>query len=196
MRRSPWILSALVIVLGQGNAGASPIIGSPTGLASPTSTITFNEVVLPVGTVLTNQYSAFGVTFQGLVYNLPNGSSMTPPTAAHVGAANFSVFFDQPLTSAAFRLQTNPGTSLFEALLNGVVVESFSAPTTFPSNNDFFGFQGIAFDQIRVTAGSNGDAVIDNIQLGAPVPEPATLAVFGLMAIGAFGVRRRLKATA
>lgn len=168
------------------------------------STITFTEVVLPTDTPLTNQYSGLGVTFNGLYYNAPNASSLTPPTAANfqTGGANtispFLISFNQPLTGAAFRMQTNPGTSLFEALLNNVVVESFMAPTTFPSNNDFFGFQAIVFDQIRVTPGGSGNrAVIDNIQLGSAIPEPATLAVFGLMAVGgAFGVRRRLKASA
>ena len=38
---------------------------------------------------------------------------------------------------------------------------------------------------------------LDNVRFGtAIVPEPATMAVFGLMAVGAFGVRRRLKAAA
>jgi hypothetical protein len=51
---------------------------------------------------------------------------------------------------------------------------------------------------ISLTSNSNKTPLIDNVNFGAatPIPEPATLAVFGGIALaGALGYRRR-KATA
>jgi hypothetical protein len=46
---------------------ANVISGSTTGLASPGTTLTFDEVVLPTLTPVTTQYSSFGVTFGNLL---------------------------------------------------------------------------------------------------------------------------------
>jgi hypothetical protein len=84
---------------------------------------------------------------------------------------------------------TNPGTSTFTALLANVPVESFSAATTFTSLDDFYGFQGITFDQIRVDVGGFNQAMLlDNLQIGtSAVPEPTTL----VLLLGLVMMRRR-----
>jgi len=77
---------------------------------------------------------------------------------------------------------------------------NFFGPTVFgphgiaPGGTDSFAFENE----------NNGGAPVDigNGQIGvsvtqaSPTPEPATLAVFGALTLGAFGVRRRVKATA
>src|SRR5215471_2843209 len=69
----------LGVLLSGPSAQADIISGSTTGLASPATTLTFDEVVLAPGAPVTNQYAAFGVTFSNVFY--------TPQTGT--GAINF-----------------------------------------------------------------------------------------------------------
>ena len=193
------------LLLCAASVHAAPIVNS-FGLAAPSSTITFDELVLPDSTLITNQYSGLGVTFSpGLRYNSQGPSVLSGITgnyAGNNGAAGpilnpFSIIFGTPQTAAAFGFATNPANTLVEALLGASVVESFTQATTFDNNaTAFLGFSGIAFDQIRITVGGDQQGLVDNIQVGvaAAVPEPATLTFFGtaLLALGA--LRRRRKA--
>ena len=193
----------------QSTGFAVPIIGGSTGLPSPDQTITFNEIVLASGTPLTTQYSALGVTFSGVFYNpqpdpfpnisVPYAGNFSATGVPPVNLTNpFSIMFTQDVTDASFAMATRVGTSLFESYLNGVLVESFVAPTGFSSSNDFYGFTGSFFDEIRVTVTSqNGAAVFDNLRFNYAsangVPEAGTavgLLGIGLLALGA--LHRRL----
>jgi hypothetical protein len=189
---------------------ASPINGSPTGLAAPTSTITFDEVVLPMDTSVTNQYASLGVTFAPNVYYSPqtgfpniNGNDAGNFTSGGAGPINpVTMTFSQPLTGVAFNMAADETPYTFTSFLGGNPVESFTTSVGASSSSNFYGFQNSVFDSIRISqAGAGGGPywLIDNIQLGAAAatPEPATLAVFGLMVAGGAGyVRRRAKAAA
>lgn len=75
---------------------------------------------------------------------------------------------------------------------NGLLVGTFAGV----SNNTFtfFGVEGTAGTRIGRIELDGGFFAIQDLQFNAaPVPEPATLAVFGALAVGAFGLRRRLK---
>jgi hypothetical protein len=204
-----FALAVVGVVCAATAAQANPIVNSATGLASPATTITFSEVAVAPGTALGNQFAAFGL--QGgtnlfidgeLGTGLPNinGDRLNNFDALGGPFLNpTTITFTQPITGAAFNMISNPGTSAFEALLGGNVVESFTGTTDLSSTNNFFGFTGITFDSIRITGGGvNGAFAIDNLQIGAAAatPEPATLAVFGALAAGVFGLRRRVKPTA
>jgi hypothetical protein len=142
-----------------------------------------------------------GVTFTGLFYEdavgflnarLPSAINATTSTVNNP----FFIRFTQPRSQAAFSLDTNPGTSTFEALLNGSVVDSFTAGSNRNGINSFYGFTGVTFDALRVTAGGTGVAVIDNIQLGPAVtaqsvPEP--FSIIGTLVGGAAALRLRKK---
>lgn len=194
------IYSALALAAGlfaAGTALATPIQNT-TGLAAPATTITFDEIVFPGGTSITNEFAGLGVTFSpGLRYD-SQGPATFPGVTTHYVGNNlpccinpFSLLFGGDVTEAAFGVATNPATTLFEALDNGAVVESFSAPTHFDgSTNYFFGFTGITFDEIRVTVGGDNQILIDNVQIGS-VPEPGTLALIGLGLSGLAAARRR-----
>ncbi len=172
--------------------------------------MTFSEIVPPPpGTPLTNQYAAFGVTFanafidgQGLLFPNVNNPGLTNFDTTGFPIVNpVSIFFNDVLSEAAFAIVTNqsPPDTTFEAYLNGNLVESFTAPTDVFNPNNFFGFTGIAFNEIRVSGGGINNALaIDNIQLGpqANVPEPATMAIFGGLAVAGIAGYRRKQAAA
>jgi hypothetical protein len=174
-----------------------------TGLASPVTTITFSELGLSVNTVVTTQYAGLGVSFGPNLYQdgqtgFPNITGNTLTNFDQTGAAyvfNYSIFFNGPVTSAAFASVSNGSTHTFSAYLAGALVESFSNVVSTGLPN-FFGFTGITFDEIRVnTAGDF--MILDNLQIGqsaAAVPEPGTLLLLGTgLAAVAVGARRRVK---
>lgn len=196
-------LAALGLAAAAFSAGAAPITNN-TGIAAPAQTITFSEFVFATNTPIINQYASLGVTFTpSLYYNvqpvffptdfLANFSFAGDPTNNPA-----SILFAQDQTAAAFAMQTNPGTSTFEAYLDGVLVESFTAATSLSflpdltNASNFYGFSGIVFDEIRITSGGPGGVFqIDNLQLSSAVPEPGTLALLVLGLAGLAATRRR-----
>jgi hypothetical protein len=178
-------------------AHSTPINSKPIGLPSPTTLLTFDEVVLPNNTIVTNQYQTFGVTFSpNLVYNSQGQVNFPNVTGNNLGnfapglVDPFFIDFTTDVSAAAFAMVTNPTTSTFTALLNNVPVESFSVGTTFTSPNDFYGFTGITFNQIEVST-SGAFMLLDNLQFNSAVPEPTTLALLGTGLLGLVMMRRR-----
>jgi hypothetical protein len=209
MNRSFFALTATVFLgLLAGTAtelNATPIIASSTGLSNPVYTITFDEHVLAMNSSVTTQYSDFGVTFSPNLYYSPQtgfghvqGNDLGNFQSFSSAFINpFSISFNNAVTGAAFAFDADGTPYTFTALLNNVPVESFTT-TVGVSNNDFFGFTGIDFNQISVTtAGAGGGPynVLDNIQIGpAAVPEPSTFALFGAvigLGVGGLVWRRR-----
>jgi hypothetical protein len=188
------------------NPAQAASLNNGTGISNPATTITFDEFPLANDTPLTNQYASLGVTFTGLFSDtIFSGLPNINPSAARnftISVENpFLISFTQPQSQAAFSLITNPGTSTFEALLNNAVVDSFSNVTDAANTNNFYGFTGVTFDAIRITAGGRGRtnvgaAVIDNIQFGAAtaqsVPEPFSIIGTLVGGTAAFRIRKKL----
>ncbi|ASP48542.1 PEP-CTERM sorting domain-containing protein [Cognaticolwellia beringensis] len=181
----------MLTVCSIANAG---LIINNFGLTSSDNTITFDEIVFAGNTVVDTQYASLGLTFtSGLKYDAQGSSSFPGISGHYLGNFTpvinpFSIFFSDDQTEAAFGLATNPQTTTFNALLNGVLVESFSTSTSANnSSQGFYGFTGILFDEIQV-ASNSGSALIDNIQFNnsssTAVPEPSTLAIFALGIMG------------
>lgn len=194
-------------IVGFGIVGVNPAqaasLNNGTGISTPATTITFSEFPLADDTALTNQYSSLGVTFSGLWLDTTINSgfpNITLPAARNfttdTNTNPFLVSFTQSQSQAAFSLITVPGTSTFEALLNNSVVDTFSAATNLNSSNNFYGFTGVTFDTIRVTAGGNDRAVIDNIQFSPAaaqsVPEPFSIIGTLVGGTAAFRIRKKL----
>lgn len=198
MRYAPALVIALAALSSGVPVQADPLVNN-VGLASPGHLITFSEIVLPEESPVTNQYAGLGVTFSpGLFYNT---QPIFFPTES---LANFgsnetnnpaSLLFSQDLMAVAFAMQTNTGTSTFTALLDGVEVESFTAGTTLSilpdtsQASNFYGFTNIVFDEVRILS-NTAFFQIDNLQFTA-VPEPASLVLLGLGALGLLGRRLR-----
>jgi hypothetical protein len=188
------------------SARAVPIAGTPaSGLPGPdVVTIDVEQGALPNDTIVTTQFT--GVTF-GPTYRIfdrgaiPVDNLVGRLLFSAVSVDPFSITFDSPVSAAGFHLRTALNqTTFFEALLSGAVLESFTAATTqtnTPSINNFFGFSGLVFDEIRFTVSSDDGFQMDNIQfVSAPpvsVSEPGMLALFVIGLVG-FGFARRCKA--
>lgn len=189
-------------------AAAATISGASSGVADANVEIGFGEVVTTGA--ITTQYSDLGLSFTpGLTRfnNNPNRPNFTSPYLANFGGANpFSLVFTNAVSDASFAMTSNGGISTtFTALLNGVMVETFTTAVSRPpingnprNPNNFYGFTGLLFDEINVSVGANGNSSIvglDTVAFNiAPVPVPASfpllLAGFGGLAL----MRRRKKA--
>lgn len=184
---------------------AAVIDGSATGLGSPAVVITFDEVALPSGTPVTNQFAAFGLTFSSGIYASPQtgysnivgadvGNFPGPVAGPYFNPVTLS--FSTLQTAVAFALVSNNTYYSLEAIRDGVTVASFQTTIGFSSANDFYGFSGVSFDSIRISAESNDYFLIDNVQLSvAAVPEPSTWAmmILGLAGLGVMAHRRASK---
>ncbi|NEQ43757.1 MAG: PEP-CTERM sorting domain-containing protein [Leptolyngbya sp. SIOISBB] len=191
--------------LGMGFVSSAEAVSfvSTTGLADADQTITFDEFVFDPGTPITNEYSSLGVEFSPTVFYSPQPSSAPGIQGNSIGnffftnQNPFSILFNDIQSAAVFGFATNSGNTTFTALLDSVVVESFSNATDLVSPTAFFGFTDILFDEIQIEIAANSGldfGLLDNLQTKAPsqsVPEPASM--LGLLTIGAVAAGGALK---
>ena len=202
MKHSLRAIAASSLFLVSAATVQGAFFSNTTGIASPVTTITFDEHVLADGSPLTTEYSDLGVTFGSLFYNtqpITTGAVTQPLAENFFGDGGtilnkFSIYFLQPRTDFGLGFISNDGeVTQFEAFLSGNLVASGTANTGI-STVDYFGFTGgSAFDEIRmsVSLNVNGAAGIDNIQFGKPfVPTsaPDTGATVGLLGIAFAGL--------
>lgn len=183
-----------------------------SGFGAGSTTVMFDEVPwLATGDVVSGQFSAYGVTFDGKFRasstsgpycSIPNFhgrylDNFTGGTTASVGDI-YDIIFSNDVSQAGAYFEFNPGAqaATFYALLNGSVVESFSYNNDSCCNSAaFLGFSGVTFDTLRFRMGTGVGFIMDTVKFypGAQqeVPEPAALGLlgFGLLGIGA--ARRR-----
>ena len=161
-----------IAVIGIGDAKAA-IIENGSGLVNAETLITFDEIVLPPGEVLTNQYAELGVEFEPNLFYNPDPSVLNPPdpsipsnnvignfviegtspSPAPPPTINpFSIALTETQSDVAFAAASAfPGEIELTALLAGEEVESFSSltpgsidPTTGNLGNPAFNFYGFS----------------------------------------------------
>jgi hypothetical protein len=189
-KNAGFILTTGIILLGIP-AFSAVIDSGLSGLSAPVTTVTFTDPAFPDTTPVSDEYSLLGVAFSPNLYyrgtslwedqgingpNLRTGDPVSNP---------FSIHFSNPITSAAFASIASPVTqATITARLSGVDVESFTTEINLV-NESWYGFTDIVFDEIGISYVEDTRLRIDNIQIGAAVPEPSTvvLATLGLLAI-------------
>ena len=175
---------ALAAALGCLTSHAAFVKGE-TGLTAPEQTITFETLAVPPNQPVTNQLSAFGMTFSNTFAN-PDPGDYPNLSGQRIGnfqanisfAPDFAIDFAFDLSQVSFALVAARGSATFQAWLDGVLVESATSATSATNASNFYGFQGIVFDQLRVRADTFDNAfLMDNLQTVAAIPEPETWAL-------------------
>jgi hypothetical protein len=198
------VFALAISVSAGGSVQAATFFQNFTGgLTEPDITLTFSEVSVPANTLITDQYSSFGVTFTNTVSN-PQDGFFPRDFAGNFGGglsavSSVTISFSNAVDSAAVELLTNSGTSSFAAYLGSDLVGSGSASTSTVLGH-YLGFTGGLFDRFVISAGGFNNAMLfDNLQFSAAVaetPVPAALPLFAsaLGLGGLFGYRRKRKA--
>ncbi len=177
------------------SANATPINKAATGIASADVTVDFELGSLPAFTVVTNQFASQGIIFDGSVVISTGGAFPNLPGRFlnENGTANRVMTFDQDLSAISFQVRTDDVfDTLFEAFLDGNLVESFFGDTTLVDANNFFGFENIVFDEIVIRGQAVDGVNIDTVEFTYALSEPSGLAVMGLglLALGYAGRRK------
>ena len=145
------LVGFILTISGFANAG---VIVNGSDLINPDVFLDFTEISLANSTVLTNQYSAFGIEFSGFIY-IPCPSCYEFPLRPDIGnfsnddganwTALLSMLFPNNATDISFQFAFNEAVSI-TALLNGSIVETIAST---PTHNAVYGFTNILFDEIK-----------------------------------------------
>jgi hypothetical protein len=216
-------VSALVFALAAGFTSLTnaTVILSSSGLVAPDQLVTFSAPSLDPDSVVTNQYAAQGLTFSSLSGGVVRANSCGVgafngeagmagdtlgtygPGCVNQGGVNdaFSMKFASDVSAASFSFRSgsyNFGNTI-AAFNNGVLMAKYD----FASNShvsSIMQFSNFIFDELRFTEGSGNSNyfVFDNVAYvnANAVPEPASLALFGLGLAGLGAMRRKANKTA
>ena len=166
-------IALLSLLFFATNVFSNPIDLSPSGLEDPESTVDFSEMRILDTSIVTDQFSQFGVIFApNLFYRTadhPDWASVSGPNlrTGEPEVNPFSIQFNEAHLSAAVVLIAQPPTpAIITAKLGGVEVESFETTISIDNPNQYFGFEDIIFDEIHVSYSGATRLRVDNVQLG------------------------------
>ena len=181
-------------------AQATSISNSATGLAGSHTTESFDFWDLGSSSGVSSPDLSFDsgqVAVSGLVYPNMSGNSIINESE---WISTFS--FLGPVSGVAFNFVSTGGETTFTAFLGAVEVEYFTALIVI-ENGNFYGFENISFNSIRIDTNSveGVSYILDNLQVASSleidpvtqVPEPESYAMFmaGLALMGFIARRRK-----
>ncbi|MGY6274995.1 CARDB domain-containing protein [Methylomonas sp. MgM2] len=163
-----FLFTAIIGIFVMPSSSNADFFQNQSGLSESHATISFDEHIFPNESVITTEYSDLQIRFSPFAYYFssawdgPGVASFLPNRPAPGARV---IQFTQPQAGAAFQFWTYDGAiGTFQALLNGNVVESATAPVGGSLPNNFYGFRGIKFDAISISTNAWPAWGIDNIQ--------------------------------
>lgn len=178
---------------------AAPLVNA-TGLLAPGAQITFSEVALTQGDLITNQYAGLGATFSGanLHYqsistflglppdHLFNGVTEPNATPAPGSSTTFLISFASSVSAASLQMlflapgPTDSTQLVMRALAGGIGQETLTVndPDLNNFSNTYYGFTGINFDALEITVNYAGapatrpGVALDNLAFNAVAGAP------------------------
>jgi hypothetical protein len=202
-------LAGCLAAVSAETAHAIVINGSPTGLAAPQNTVTFDELGNLQNQVINNQFAAFGATFENTWWDnatlgqagatgFSGGDLVSGAVGGVLDNGGIAIHFVNAVTAAAVATVDQDATFTISAHLGGNLVEQFQTLIGTSPCSGFMGFQNILFDELRFIPVPNGDSAlsIDSLQFNSAsqgVPDSgssATLLALVLALTGFSQIRR------
>ncbi len=190
MKRAMWLLAVAALLGNIESAKAAPILSNPgfeTGSLSPW--FQGRDFGGSVNWQVTNTDA-----HSGIFSAMDNGNKelkqtfSAVPTSLITQVSFWAKHPDPNVRALAVDFFYTDGTDQeFQVSTTGTGWNFFDVTSDLASGKQLNGFS--------IFGNSAGVTFVDDFAINANVPEPATLAVFGALAVGAFGVRRRMKVT-
>lgn len=206
MKITSFAMAASLLMMSVGVTVAAPVVATLGDFTAAAAVVNFNSIANTAP--INSQYSGSGVAFSGALVGLTqpgdtilfNQSTIASNWIYNIGnqGPTWTATFSSMQNIAGFYVETNPE--------DDVTIEAFSGVTSLGTVNflnanglvaDFIGVRDMSgFDRITVTTANkdNGFFAMDDFrfeQRGNAVPEPASLALFGLALASLTMVRRR-----
>ena len=206
LRRLTFTFMVAALLSGSSTNG-TPFFGDPGDWGT---VITFDEYILSLNEVVTDQYASLGVTFSSEpLYEDPithygewkyfylqedtnwaerGGQLFEPYGYGWAGSpTTLWIDFTAPVAAVGFNIRSNAGDLLISTYLSGSFVESksFPFPKTDPLPRGFIGFSGSVFDSISLYIPEDSGMNFDNLSFTyVPAPSAVVLGSIGLSLAG------------
>ncbi len=169
------------------------MITNNSGFGEGDTLVTFDEIALVNGTIVTNQFQLYGVEFSPSL-TIESGRSTSGFSGKDLqnfspSVNPFSIIFTQTVSAFGAYWEADVlNVLIFDAFLGATLVESFNFTEPNCCNTGtFLGFSNITFDSVQVSTSGTQALIMDNLQyspaLGpnsGSVPEPTSLVLLGL----------------
>lgn len=193
-------LFVILLITLFNQSSFADIIDDGSAISNASNTISFSELGLSDGTVVTDQYE--GVTFSPFLEQTGccgPADGIDNAALGGFGSNQFTMYFDTVLSAASFNfIMEHPGETTFTAFFDDQEVESFTTPTHYTafgeSSGTIYGFENILFNSIQVSLSENHRVVLDNLSMRTAQNAPSSHSLMTILGLGLMlGAFRRKK---